>query len=89
MEQVDTKPSTRLAGFVSDIQILTILKFFQLVLAEDFTHQLCHFLGRQLTVLDGFEHTMQTNHRRHADRQMNIGTTLLPPQFQKCVNACH
>ncbi len=87
-EYVDAE-ATALVADVREVEIVTCVQTLLLFVRQDFEQIGFEFGIAQLAELDRAQVAVHAQHRRHADRQVDVGAALREPEFQECVDACH
>ena len=79
-EHVDTKTSA-FFGHVGEIEVVALFQNFFLILGQDLEYVAFQLGVRQFTELDRQQIAIHTQHGWHADRQVNVRTTLCETQL--------
>ncbi len=87
-EHVDSESPTFL-GDVGKVEIVTATELFLLVVRQDLQDIALEFDVREFAKLDRHQVAVHPQHRRHTDRQVDIGAALCETEFQECVDSGH
>ena len=74
---------------IGKIDVATQVKPVALVFGQDFVDISLQFGVAKIAKADWSQVAMQPEHRRDANREVNIGASLLQAEFQERIDSCH
>ncbi len=87
-EHVDPKAAA-LGRYVGEVQIVAFAQDLQLRLGQHLGDVALELGLAQIAEFDGHQIAVHSQHRRHADRQMQIRAALGDTQLEEGVDSCH
>ncbi len=75
--------------YVGEVDVVAFAQLLQLVLGQHLGNVAFELGLTQIAEFDGHEIAVHAQHRRHADRQMQVRAALRHAQLQERVDSCH
>ena len=87
-EHIDAKAAA-LGGYIGEVEIVALAQHLDLRLGQNLRDVALELGLAQIAELDRHQVAVHAQHRRHADRQVQIRAALGHPQLEERVDSCH